>query len=154
MAVFRDLYNELISEGVIEKNNTGCSESEIEEIERKYNIVLTDSYKEFLKLCGHSCVAFDKKEFNYKYKHIECMTEQVLQGREQLMEAAGESFVKLPEKVFFIMDRYGYEFDYIVAESGVDSGVYFYNYHRETSEKVFESIGEWFKAHALGITKL
>jgi len=75
------------------------------------------------------------------------MTEQLILDRKEIMEEKGEQCAEFPKNIFFILDRYGEEYNYILANGGGDSAVYYYNYPEDTFKKVFDSIGEWFEAH-------
>ncbi|WP_431689360.1 SMI1/KNR4 family protein [Hahella sp. NBU794] len=148
MSSFEDAYQEMLTEGIISGANIGCSSTEIAAIEHKYGITLPQSYKEFLRRCGRSCEALDDNEFNYQYEHVKDMTELLIKGRQRLLVEEDELTDPFPDSIFFIMERYGDEFNYIIANSEADSPVYYYNYPLDTVKKVFDSVGDWFKAHA------
>ncbi|AZZ92336.1 SMI1/KNR4 family protein [Hahella sp. KA22] len=148
MSFFEDAYQELLADGIISGTNIGCSGSEIAAIEHKYSITLPQSYKEFLGRYGRSCEALDDNEFNYQYEHVKGMTELLIKDRQRLLIEEDELADPFPENIFFIMERYGDEFNFIIANNEADSPVYYYNYPLDTFKKVFDSVGDWFKAHA------
>jgi len=61
MTTFESIYNKLILENSLLPGSSGCSDTEVSNLEDKYGLSLPSSYKCFLKLCGRYCTAFDEK---------------------------------------------------------------------------------------------
>ena len=102
-------------------------------------------------MCGRNCTAFDKNEFNYQYQFIENMTEYLVQDRKEIMAEEDEPCDDFPEDIFFILDRYGDEYNYILANGDDELEVYYYNYLDDSHKKVFNSVEDWFEAHATDV---
>jgi SMI1 / KNR4 family (SUKH-1) len=117
---------------VIESEILGCSEDEISSLERKYNIQLPQSYKEFLRKMGkNSSRLVDRNEFAIEYDDVMRMTEEQRQLIDECKLESDqlgleEGILELPDNALLILCRLPTcEFYLIEANGGEDSQVFY-----------------------------
>ena len=96
----------------------GCSEKEIEQLEKHIGAKLPRTYHEFLALMGHNAGIF-RSGTNYRYKDLFNLTKDT---KEILMEGP----FKLPDDVFVFSSHQGYIFAYFRLSDGDDPSIYAY----------------------------
>lgn len=147
MKTDKEKFSALISENeyINESELSGCDDNQLKDIEDKYQVKLPESYKHILKIIGHNAGGLiDTKEFDFYYKDILKMTEEVVTERDEIdAEEDGDPLITLPDKTFFILGRYEEQYHFIVADGGEDTEVYYYNFDKDSYEKDFDSVWEW-----------
>jgi len=96
----------------------GCSEKEIEQLEKHIGSKLPQDYREFLILMGHRAGAF-RRGSDYLYKDLFNLTDLT---RDTLR---GGSF-ELPNDAFVFFSHQGYIFTYFKLSDGDDPPIYTY----------------------------
>ena len=96
----------------------GCSENEIERLEKYIHANLPQSYRKFLALMGHKAGIFHRGS-DYSYKDLFHLTKDT---REMLADGP----FKLPEDAFVISSHQGYIFAYFILSDDDDPPVYTY----------------------------
>lgn len=143
--------------GKIDKDElSGCDDNQIKDIEDKYQIKLPESYNYILKkkIGNNAGGLIDTKEFNFYFKDVLRMAEEVISEREEIdAEEDGDPLVVLPGKKKIILGRYEEQFHFIVANGTEDSEVYYYNFDKDSYEKDFDSVWEWFYSVVRSTTK-
>ena len=128
-----------------ESDIKGCTESEILELENKYDIVLPLSYKVFLKNFGHGLGGTIMKDCDILYKDVFLLTDIV--KNEILIE---EGDPTLPEKAFVYSGRYNEQFLFFNADGLVEEPETYYYMIDDTEFKkignsVFDTLERSFK---------
>jgi len=88
----------------------GCSEKEIEQLEKHIDAKLPQSYREFLALMGHNAGIF-RRGTDYLYKDLFNLTGDT---KEILMDGP----FKLPDDAFVFSSHQGYIFVYFRLSDG------------------------------------
>jgi hypothetical protein len=96
----------------------GCSQKEIEQLEKHIGAKLPQNYKEFLALMGHDAGIF-RNGTDYLYKDLFNLTEDT---KEILMDGP----FKLPDDAFVFSSHQGYIFAYFRFSDGDDPPIYIY----------------------------
>lgn len=121
----------------------GCSFSEIEVLESKYQLTLPHSYRRFLELMGHaSRRLFRYDHFATSYEYVLTMTEQERQYAAEDGEDDKLSDV-LAASSLIILGRLGEQFMFIHCHDHDDSAVYYYNNSTWETRQVFGSVLEY-----------
>jgi hypothetical protein len=124
------------------KEIQGCNIDEITNLEKKYSIRLSASYRSFLLHLGKKIGSLvDEKEYNIDYESVLKMTEHDRRINQECREEdPSEEILELPDNALLILGRCdGSQFYYILGEGGDDSSVYYYNTDTEISQKEFDS---------------
>jgi hypothetical protein len=123
----------------------GCTSEEVQALERKYNIILPDSYKSFLLKMGKVNHLVDINEYSIDYDSVLRMTEREIEvidevKREIEEEGLDETVTELPKNALLILGRCdGSQFYLIISEGGDDSPVYYYNSDDDVIKKEHDS---------------
>jgi hypothetical protein len=126
----------------------GCSEDEIEALERRYSLRLPNSYRSYLKTMGHrSGRLFDGDHWLVAYADVLRLTHR---ERENATREGDDSRRKLDEILgadgLIILDRLAEQFYFIRCSEGDDPPVhYFENFGWET-ERAYPSVLAWLDA--------
>jgi hypothetical protein len=137
-----------------ETQRRGCTEEDILKLEKKYGFRLPYSYKSFLLAFGFGgSGVFDLNEIDYTYDKVLEMTEYMINQRNQIIEKEKESGIvdvsePFPQNICFIANRYGEQLNYIIADGGEDSEVYYFDFEDDVFEKKYDSIWEWLEVNA------
>ena len=114
----------------------GCSESEILKLEQKYDVILPQSYKTFLKYFGHGLGGGIMKEIDILYNDIFSLTDVI---RNEILIEEGDPV--LPRKAFVFTGRYNEQFMFFDA-SGFkkEPAIMYYIIDEDSFRKVGDSI--------------
>ncbi len=112
----------------------GFSEEDIAELEKKYNVRLPLTYKEFLDSIGYSGTSV--------FSSVIMVYPSLDEFRDSAYEMVEEDEYKLPSSsfVFLLDDNYFLFFD---TESGDDPPVYKYSTGSKAPELFYDSFSEW-----------
>ena len=133
--------SKLINEGIASLDVViGCSEGEIKEIERKYEIKLPLIYRQFLgsmgKVAGDFLAGTD-----YQFPVL-------LELREQAISLLDESNanLSLDKNDFVFLVHQGYQFMFFKTRSSKDPAVFLYEENKQEFKKVYNHFSEWLLA--------
>ncbi|MEP6895269.1 MAG: SMI1/KNR4 family protein [Chloroflexota bacterium] len=113
----------------------GCSEEEIEHLEKFIGVKLPKTYREFLALIGHNTGIY-RRGSDHLYKDLFNLTEDT---KEILMKGP----FKLPKDAFVIMSHQGYIFTYFRLSDGDDPPVFAYMENESKPKKLSVSFSEY-----------
>lgn len=113
----------------------GCSEEEIEQLEKHIGAKLPQSYREFLALMGHGAGIFHRGS-NYLYKDLFDLTNL---AKETLRDGPFE----LPNDAFVIFSHQGCIFAYFKLFDGDDPPIYTYLVMEPNPKGWAESFSEY-----------
>ena len=114
----------------------GCSESEILKLESKYNVILPQSYKIFLKFFGHGLGGRVMNDCDILYDDIFSLTDTI---RNEILIEEGDPV--LPDKAFVFSGRYNEQFMFFDA-SGLENepNIMYYMIDEDNFRKIGESV--------------
>jgi SMI1 / KNR4 family (SUKH-1) len=166
--MINQIVQKMIEQGLAtERELLGCSVTEIENLEAKYEIKLPESYKKFLMKMGkNSGRLVDPNEFAIDYNSVMKMTEErrqqiddcKLELKLELESASAldkaklelEEIIEIPDKTLLVLCRLpSCEFYLIEANGGDDSPVFYYD--DEGIVKEFESFWDILKMFITGL---
>lgn len=113
----------------------GCSEKEIEALERHIGTSLPKSYREFLALMGHKAGNFLRGS-DFLYKDLFELTAFT---KETLMKGP----FQLPDDAFVFFSHQGYIFAYFRLSDGNDPAIYTYMEGEPNPQKWASSFSEY-----------
>jgi len=130
--------NLLIESGMVDKRDfIGCSEDEIDEIERQFSIKLPLIYREYLNTMGRSSGSFlQGTDFSFPV---------ILGLRESAEDLIKECDAKitLSKTDFVFVFHQGYQFLYFNSKDSDDPPIYLFVDEEPISQKVFNKFSEW-----------
>lgn len=115
----------------------GCSDAEIAELEKKFQVQLPQSYKDFLSKMGKSAGWLLQGSDFYYPEVIKCRG-----SAERLLER-DESEFRLSASSFVFLQHQGYQFFFFDTAEAAEPPVYRYIEGDEKPEKVGESFSTW-----------
>src|SRR5215472_12204415 len=108
--IVTDLYRRLIAVRVAKPEEIiGCSDEEVELVEKKYDVVFPTSYRLFLKTFGKAAGDF-LRDADYLYDSLLTLTDEA----KELMPDNGEPV--LPDRTFVFSMRYREQFVFFVGK--------------------------------------
>lgn len=109
----------------------GCSDDEIQEIERQLKLSFPEAYKEFLRWMG--------KDGGPILKGSDCFYKHLLYLRAWADELLKENnlFGILPANSFIFFMHQGYQFAFMYLEDGDNPPIYYYNEMEYSADKGF-----------------
>lgn len=114
----------------------GCSQSEIEHLEQKHNVVLPESYKAFLSNFGHGLGGKVMSDIEILYEDISGLTTELRD--ETLIEEGDPS---LPEKAFVFAARLGEQYMFFDANGILkEPPILYYKENDQNFSQVGDSI--------------
>lgn len=139
-AVINEVINKLIDSGIAKPAEIrGCSEEEIDNLERQMAIKLPKVYREFLLRIGRQAGSF------FEGTHL--LLGQGLTGFKELLRkllAENGNHMTLPTAAFVFLSHQDYQFNYFLLTDGDDPPVYFYvGAPEEYLEKKWNSFSEF-----------
>ncbi len=119
----QQLVDKLIEEGLATHDSIiGCTSEEVEQLEKKYQGGLPQSFKEFLSLMGRRRGRFFAEcDFAYPFES----------GREVAQHLFNESGKELTDSVMIFLERYGCAVVFFDTKDGIDPPVYVLQEGRE-----------------------
>jgi hypothetical protein len=118
-------------------NVKGCTETEVSDLERRYNLMLPTDYREFLLLAGRGA--------DNIWRGSDYTLDELPEIQEAAIELLSDKGLKLPDGSFVFHMHQGYQF--LFVNSG---GVFYYLEGNEGIEKRYDSFTEFFVA-TLGV---
>jgi hypothetical protein len=115
----------------------GCSESEIETLERTYNLSLPLVYREYLATMGHSSGRlFTYDHVDVTYPHVLAMTNEIRR------ELGSDASRILRQDSLIISGRLGEQYEFLRCEANSDVSVWHFNLEdREVIESHASVVG-------------
>ena len=137
--IIEDFYNMLLTKKLaIPEGIQGCTQEEVEKIEKHFKVTLPGLYKDFLLRMGHGAGEY-LVGTDIFYKYIFDLKE----GAEELLEEDNAEF-KLPEHVFVFASHQGYQYMYFdLADNMDDPPVYYYLEGSGAPEKKWDSFSRF-----------
>jgi hypothetical protein len=132
-----NLVNRLINGKIATREQIkGCSEKDIEELEKEFKLKLPNAYKTFLKLIGLGGGKFWSSErFHYRQLFlIPKIVENIIRD-----EDLKNVLVELPADTFVFLVHHDYEFFFFCTNEGEDPPVYYYLEHETQYVKFADS---------------
>ncbi|MES2944171.1 MAG: SMI1/KNR4 family protein [Pseudomonadota bacterium] len=121
----------------------GCEEQEIFELEKKYNVLLPYSYRQYLQVMGHdSSKLFGFDHVAAVYAAVIDITADWSQYLEEEEMGPPASFV-LPQDALLISERLGDQFEFIRCVDKADSTVWYFNTWDWEIRVSYLSVYEW-----------
>jgi hypothetical protein len=132
----------LINSGVASPTElVGCSDDEIERLERKYEVRLPTSYRLFLQVMGHkSGRLFTHDHVSTSYSEVLGLTEKQIQFWQETPESER---VMLPADALVILNRLGEQWLCIRCTGSDDAVVLYYSEWETTMKESHPSVLEW-----------
>lgn len=141
--------NKIFESGIAQAHELkGCSQNEIEQLEKEYGRFNQD-YKVILQTLGHKAgQLINRFEFNFYYDQI-IKTNQTFRQRmkeieqECLEEGVPEDIPQFPTAYFIISARYGTDLPHFILTDSEDLQVYMFT-ETEEIKVAYASVWEWF----------
>lgn len=122
----------------------GCTQPEIAALESKYQVQLPSSYRRYLELIGHrSGRLFTSDHAAAFYPYVLNLTAELLTD---LPELEAPSTFALPQGALLINGRLGDQFEFIICNGAVESGVYYFNTWDWNIIKSHDSVIDWLES--------
>lgn len=115
----------------------GCSQSEVDGLEKTFGHTLPKAYREYLLSVGHSAGSFLAGTDTF-FRHLPLLADE---ATELLNESLPES--KLPPKAFVFYMHQGYEFGFFLIDDGDDPAVYQYIEGDDSPKIVWNSFTDY-----------
>ncbi len=134
----KELVQKLVEAGIVNENRiVGCTEDEIQSIEREYNVVLPHSYKTFLRLMGRNAGDF-YAEAGFYYPAL-------LENRriaENVLRESSPLYVLSPTQ-FVFLERFATAILFFDTATSDDPPVNVFDAGDFAPRKVAKSFNEW-----------
>jgi len=141
MATIRDSVEKLVSAGLASRGQiTGCSDTEIQQLESSGGAELPKAYKEFLKTMGQGAGDFlvGTDLFLPKLPKLRSWAEALLQRT--------NSPYRLSPDIFVFLVHQGYQFLFFHLNQGEDPEVFHFEEGEEQPRMVFRHFTVWLAA--------
>jgi len=123
----------------------GCSDEEIEQLERRYSVRLPRSYRSFLQAMGHrSGRLFRYDHWTVTYQDVLRLTEKEREGARQAgADAARRLDAILGTDGLIILGRLGEQFLFVHCDEGDDPVVHYFENYKWATKTAHLSVMEW-----------
>jgi SMI1 / KNR4 family (SUKH-1) len=136
----QDIYTRLIESSLAMPSQIkGCTEEEIIFLEHKYNIILPDSYKLFLRIFGHGHGHYMMEDLDILYDRILSITDFV---NTRVFTERNKPDM-LPSNIFVFASRYREQFFFFDTDLDEEDPPYYYYYWDNDEEIVKYDESMW-----------
>ncbi|MBE9048716.1 SMI1/KNR4 family protein [Pleurocapsales cyanobacterium LEGE 10410] len=119
----------------------GCSEEEVQKLEKQHNVIFPLSYRIFLKNFGHGIGGKVMSDIDFLYNSLDSLTDI---ARNEILIEKGDPI--LPKQAFVFAMRYGEQFMFYDANGlNEDPPVFYYMEGDKEFTKVGDSIFDIFE---------